>query len=652
MHFSIPLVLPMSTSKTVCVTGGSGFLGSYIVKLLLEKGYRVKTTVRDVTDAKKVDHLRALPGATDRLELFQADLLQEGSFDAAIEGCSGVFHTASPFFMQNQTREALGTLNVLRSCARHESVRRVIVTSSTAAVYVHLGTKPAGHIFTEADWSNVEGMEKAGMWYCVSKTVAERSAFEFITEQKPAFDIVSMCPTMIFGPMLQPTLNESSQLIHNFFSGVTKTIANGSRAVVDVRDVAAAHIAGLETPSASGRYILVSTTTDDFEIRDAVRKADPAANLPADEPPAVRATRTLVDTTKAQAELGVSFRPLEEMVQGTVDSLHQLGFAAMATKVCVTGGSGFLGSYVVKRLLEKGYYVKTTVRDVNNTAKTAHLRALPGAADRLELVEADLLTEGAFDAAVLGCDGVFHTASPLLLKTQTRESLITPAVQGTLNVLRSCTREPRVRRVVLTSSVAAVYIHCGTKPSDHIFTEADWSPKDQLEANELWYPLSKTLAEEAAHAFVAEQKPAFDLVALNPAWIFGPMLQQSLNDSSEIVHKLFGAPEIANVIRNVVDVRDVADAHVAAFESPKATGRYLLIASSNTEAELCASLRRALPAVALKLPTQRAAGDEPTHLRFDCSKAKADLGIDFLPLDDTLRETGTSLIRHGFLKTD
>ncbi|KDO35236.1 hypothetical protein SPRG_00081 [Saprolegnia parasitica CBS 223.65] len=321
------------SATTVCVTGGSGFLGSYVVKLLLEKGYRVNTTVRDVNDAKKVAHLLALPGAAERLELFQADLLEEGSYDKAIEGCAGVFHTASPFFLANQTHESLvvpalqGTRNVLDTCARHPSVRRVIVTSSTASVYVHLGTKPADQIFTEADWSNVEGMEARGMWYCVSKTLAERAALDYPKEHSVAFEVVTMCPTMIFGPMLQPVLNESSQVVYNLLTGVTKEVPNNARAVVDVRDVAAAHIAGFEVAAASGRYILVAETTDDFEIRDAIVKAAPSAlNVPTTAPPAVRAARTAVDMAKATKELGISFRPLDEMVQSTCDSLQQHGF--------------------------------------------------------------------------------------------------------------------------------------------------------------------------------------------------------------------------------------------------------------------------------------------------------------------------------------
>ncbi|OQS03702.1 hypothetical protein THRCLA_03982 [Thraustotheca clavata] len=576
-HTTSPVLLKTQTmsNNTVCVTGGSGFLGSHVVKQLLDKGYRVHTTVRNVNDDKKVAHLRALPGAAERLVLFEAELLEEGSFDKAIEGCSGVFHTASPFFTQNQTKESLvvpavqGTLNVLRSCARHESVRRVVLTSSTASVYVHCGTKPADYVFTEVDWSNIEGMEKINMWYCVSKTIAEKTAYEF-AEKQSTFDLVSMCPSLIFGPMLQPELNESSLVVYNILSGVTKVLPNSARAVVDVRDVAQAHIAGFQ---------LTSNMTNQT--------------------------------------------------------------------VCVTGGSGFLGSYVVKLLLDKGYRVHTTVRDLNNAKKVAHLRALPGADERLVLFQADLLEDGSFDKAIEGCSGVFHTASPVLLKTQTYDSLVVPALQGTLNVLNSCARHPSVRRVIFTSSAAAVYIHCDTLEPSHVFTEADWSNKTQLQKNESWYCVSKILAEEAAHDFVKNHNVAFNLIAINPCFIFGPMLPPGLNESSEIVYDFFSATTFGNGVRNVVDVRDVAAAHIAAFETSSASGRYLLIAQSATEQEICEGIRQAAPFLANKLPIIRAEGNQAPRVLFDCSKAQNELGISFLPLQGTLDATVKSFMSNN-----
>ncbi|MCI27978.1 cinnamoyl-CoA reductase 1-like, partial [Trifolium medium] len=125
----------------VCVTGASGYIASWIVRFLLHRGYTVKATVRDPNDPKKIDHLLKLDGAKERLKLFKANLLEEGSFDSVVEGCEGVFHTASPFYhdVKDPHTELIdpalkGTLNVLNSCAKSPSLKRVVLTSSIAAV--------------------------------------------------------------------------------------------------------------------------------------------------------------------------------------------------------------------------------------------------------------------------------------------------------------------------------------------------------------------------------------------------------------------------------------------------------------------------------------------------------------------------------------
>ncbi|KAF6140737.1 hypothetical protein GIB67_035164, partial [Kingdonia uniflora] len=144
--------------KTVCVTGASGYVASWLVKFLLERGYTVKASVRDPNDPKKTVHLRSLPGASERLQLFKADLLEEGSFDSIVDGCEGVFHTASPFFHAVTDPQAQlidpavkGTLNVLGSCAKTPSVKRVIVTSSVAAV-IYNGRPRTPEVVVDETW--------------------------------------------------------------------------------------------------------------------------------------------------------------------------------------------------------------------------------------------------------------------------------------------------------------------------------------------------------------------------------------------------------------------------------------------------------------------------------------------------------------------
>ncbi|KAM2279181.1 hypothetical protein COP1_039842 [Malus domestica] len=146
--------------------------------------------------------------------------------------------------------------------------------------------------------------------------------------------------------------------------------------------------------------------------------------------------------------------------------------------VCVTGASGYIASWLVKLLLQKGYTVKATVRDPNDPKKTEHLRSLDGAKERLHLFKADLLEEGAFDAAVDGCQGVFHTASPVLISvTDPQAELIDPAVKGTLNVLQSCAKFRSVMRVVLTSSIATVMMSGTPLTSDVVLDETWYSDK-------------------------------------------------------------------------------------------------------------------------------------------------------------------------------
>ncbi|KAI7742780.1 hypothetical protein M8C21_018512 [Ambrosia artemisiifolia] len=147
--------------------------------------------------------------------------------------------------------------------------------------------------------------------------------------------------------------------------------------------------------------------------------------------------------------------------------------------VCVTGASGYIASWVVKFLLARGYTVKASVRDPNDPKKTQHLLKLDGAKERLHLFKANLLEEGSFDAAVEGCDGVFHTASPFYHNvTDPQAELIDPAVKGTLNVLGSCSKASSVKRVVLTSSIAAVAYNGRPRTPDVVVDETWFSDPD------------------------------------------------------------------------------------------------------------------------------------------------------------------------------
>ncbi|XP_059598124.1 LOW QUALITY PROTEIN: phenylacetaldehyde reductase [Vitis vinifera] len=213
--------------------------------------------------------------------------------------------------------------------------------------------------------------------------------------------------------------------------------------------------------------------------------------------------------------------------------------------VCVTGASGYIASWLVKLLLQCGYTVKATVRDPNDPKKTEHLLALEGAKERLHLFKANLLEEGSFDSVVDGCDGVFHTASPVVMIVDDPQAqLIDPALEGTMSVLGSCAKVPSVKRVVVTSSMASVAFNGKPLAPDVLVDESWFSDPVFCEKSKLWYMLSKTLAEEAAWKFAKEN--GIDMVTINPRGgggggggvLIGPLLQPTLNLSVEEVLKL------------------------------------------------------------------------------------------------------------------
>ncbi|XP_061998628.1 phenylacetaldehyde reductase-like [Rosa rugosa] len=319
-------------SKVVCVTGASGFIASWLVKLLLQRGYTVKATVRDPDDQKKTEHLLSLDGAKERLHLFKADLLEEGSFDTAIDGCECVFHTASPVLLSvsstNPQAELIdpalkGTLNVLGSCVKVQSIKRVVITSSMAAVRFNGKPLTADVIIDESWFSDPAFCEKEKLWYMLSKTLAEEAAWKFAKEK--GIDIVTINPGWVIGPLLQPTLNLSVELVLKLVNG-TEKFPNRTYRLVDVRDVAIAHILALENPSASGRYCLVGSVKHCSEVVKMLYEISPALNLPdkcADDKPFTPTNQVSKERTQT---LGVKYTPLEVSLKDTVESLKNKNF--------------------------------------------------------------------------------------------------------------------------------------------------------------------------------------------------------------------------------------------------------------------------------------------------------------------------------------
>ena len=272
------------------------------------------------------------------------------------------------------------------------------------------------------------------------------------------------------------------------------------------------------------------------------------------------------------------------------------------TTVLVTGASGFVGIHCVVALLKDGYNVRGTIRSLKKEAAVRKTVAkFVDADERFSLVEADLLSDAGWDAAVQDCDYVLHVASPFpLMEPKHEDDLIIPAREGTLRVLRAAA-EKNVKRVVLTSSVAAVaYGHPKEKTQ---FDESDWSLADSPTISA--YSKSKTLAERAAWDFVENlpNEKKMELATINPGLILGPLPDTNARTSGVLVQSLMQAtiPGLARMHFNAVDVRDVAAAHVQAMTKPEAAGqRFICVGDSFWMEDVAKVLKEAYPAYPIK----------------------------------------------------
>jgi dihydroflavonol-4-reductase len=278
-------------------------------------------------------------------------------------------------------------------------------------------------------------------------------------------------------------------------------------------------------------------------------------------------------------------------------------------RVLVTGGTGFIGSHAIVQLLAAGYRVRTTVRNLSRADDVRALAAAGAASSGLklatgtvEVVAADLLSDEGWADAVSECRYVLHVASPFpVTQPKDENELIMPAREGALRVLRA-SRDAGVKRVVLTSSFAAI----GYSPKTHDgdYTEADWT--DPSTPGITPYVKSKTRAERAAWDFIAREGGTLELSVVNPVGVFGPAWSSDLSTSVELMRAMLNGavPVIPPISTSIVDVRDVASLHLLAMTDPAAAGeRFLAVAGPPmTFAELAEMLRAHLGPLAAKLP--------------------------------------------------
>lgn len=249
--------MPDHSSTTVLVTGASGYIAMHCVLQLLQQGYKVRGTVRSLSREGKIrQNLAKYIEANDRLEFVQADLSKDAGWDAAMRGCQYVLHVASPFpSAQAKNEDDLiipareGTLRVLRA-ASEAGIKRVVQTSSVAAIFEGYG--PEGRIFDENDWSNLDGKISA---YSKSKTLAERAAWDFIKNLSGPnpLELAVINPGFVLGPYLSPEISTSGQLHYKLLRHEVPGVPRARMHIVDVRDVAAAHISAMTTPEAAGQ---------------------------------------------------------------------------------------------------------------------------------------------------------------------------------------------------------------------------------------------------------------------------------------------------------------------------------------------------------------------------------------------------------------
>jgi len=341
--------------------------------------------------------------------------------------------------------------------------------------------------------------------------------------------------------------------------------------------------------------------------------------------------------------------------------------------VLVTGGTGYLASWIIKKLLEQGSVVHATVREPDNTQKVGHLTALAEASDgQLKLFKADLLDSGSFDESMRGCELVIHTASPFFVTgiKDPQAQLIRPAREGTSNVLESANRTATVKRIVLTSSVVAIYgdnADIALAPGE-VFTETEWN-KTSSSAHQP-YAYSKTIAEEEAWSIANEQNQ-WDLLTINPGWILGPSVSKrkdslSINTMVQLGDGTFktGVPELHN---GIVDVRDVASAHIKAGYTPQASGRHIVVSGEATLLDIANALRkhfgdgypfprRQVPKLVFWLiapmmgyTRKFVSNNVGIPIRFDNSYSKTDLGMSYISVEQTVEDHFQQILDDGLL---
>ncbi|PHT51681.1 hypothetical protein CQW23_06143 [Capsicum baccatum] len=331
---------------------------------------------------------------------------------------------------------------------------------------------------------------------------------------------------------------------------------------------------------------------------------------------------------------------------------------------CVTGGTGYIGSWLIKSLLQMGYKVHAAVR---HPEKSSHLLKLAEGSDRLRLFKADLREEGSFDEAVRSCSGLFHVAAPMEFGVQAtenvdsyvQENIIEPAIRGTLNVLRSCLKSNSIKRVVFTSSISTVTSRnsCGKwRPLVDESCKIHVQHVKHTKPSGWVYVLVKVLTEDAAFQFAKEN--GIDLVSTITPTVAGPFLTPTVPLSIQVLlSPITGDPELLAILTAVktrmgsialAHIEDICHAHIFLMENIKAEGRYICCAKSWTMPTVIGELKKEYPCPALEsLDDEGHDSVIPSEIS---SKKLRVLGFSFkYEIDDIIQDTISACIHHGFI---
>jgi len=334
--------------------------------------------------------------------------------------------------------------------------------------------------------------------------------------------------------------------------------------------------------------------------------------------------------------------------------------------VCVTGAAGFIAGHVIVDLLEDGHVVHATVRDLGEGAKRSHLDALEEQySGKLKLFEADLLEPGSLDAALEGCDALIHTAAAVKLAApDPQKQIIDVAVQGTRNVLDSVARVPSVKRIVMTSSIAAVMSY---DQQDKTYTEDDWCTSDDLRLDP--YGMGKTQSERLLWEFAEKHADRVQAVAINPSVVIGPPLaKHHIRSSLSFIRDLVGwsYPACVPMRLHLVDVGDVSKGHVRSLTSDKAVGRRIIFSDrqmSTLEISKILSRKyktpmRVLPKLVLYIAAyldkryslRLAWASSNLRYEFRSDRPAELLGIKLRNTEESILEAADTMVQKGWVK--